>query len=145
MVPEVRNLPMTGVAVLLAITCSPPASADPGQSGLGQPFSVAGGPYVGRWGAHGERMIVNADGTGLWSNNERSMNFRMSEVQAVGQPNTAYGNITSGGNAEPGSYVTMQIVDSGRGLLLSIANGDQQFPFCKMVSGTYLNSSDCGG
>jgi len=42
-------------------------------------------------------LIVNADGTGLWSNNERSMNFRMSEVQAVGQPNTAYGNITSGG------------------------------------------------
>jgi hypothetical protein len=135
---------MTGVAALAATTCSAPASADPGQAGLSQPFSVAGGPYVGRWGAHGEKMKVNADGTGLWSNSERSMNFRMSEVQAVGQPNTAYGNITSGGFAEPGSYVTMQIVDGGRGLLVSVANGDQQFPFCKWVNGSYLNSSDCG-
>ena len=89
-------------------------------------------------------MIVHADGTGLWSNSVGPMNFRMSEVQAVGQPNTAYGNIVSGGNAEPGSYVTMQIVDGGRGLLLSVANGDNNFPLCKWVDGSYLNSADCG-
>ncbi|WP_454792611.1 hypothetical protein [Mycolicibacterium lutetiense] len=139
-----RTLLMIGAVPLVAIAGAAPVSACPGQAGLGEPFSVAGGPYVGRWGAHGEKMIVHADGTGLWSNSERSMNFRMGEVQAVGQPNTAYGDITSGGYAEPGSFITMQIVDDGEGLLLSFANGDEQFPFCKWVNGSYPNNSECG-
>jgi hypothetical protein len=41
------------------------------------------------------------------------------------QPNTAYGNITGGGRAEPGSYVTMQLVDGGNGLLLSALGRDK--------------------
>ena len=57
---------------------------------------------------------------------------------------TAMGNIVSGGNAEPGSYVAFKLVDGGRGLIVDIAKGDQAFPFCKYVNGGYLNSADCG-
>ncbi len=27
---------------------------------------------------------------------------------------------------------------------LSVANGDNGFPFCKIVSGSYVNPDDCG-
>jgi hypothetical protein len=123
----------------------PVAHADPNdQASLGQSFADAGGLYVGQWGAHGEHLTVNADGTGSETYNGGSVNFRMNEVQFKGQPNTAYGNIVSGGHAERGSSVTMQIVDNGQGLLLTVANGDTNFPFCKIVNGGYVNSADCG-
>ena len=129
------------IAAALGIACAPLAA---GQPGLSQPFSVAGGPYVGEWGAHGEHLSVNSDGTGTETSRYGTVNFRMSTVQSQGQPNTAYGNITGGGRAEPGSYVTMQLVDGGNGLLLSVANGDNNFPFCKIVNGSSVNSADCG-
>jgi hypothetical protein len=28
--------------------------------------------------------------------------------------------------------------------LLSLANGDNNFPFCKIINGAYRNSADCG-
>ncbi len=130
--------------VAAGIGYAPPAQADPGQAGLSQPFSVAGGPYVGEWGAHAEHLSVSSDGTGTETSRYGTVNFRMSTVQSQGQPNTAYGNITGGGRAEPGSYVTMQLVDGGNGLLLSVANGDNNFPFCKIVNGSKVNSADCG-
>jgi hypothetical protein len=126
------------------IACAPVVQADPGQAGLSQPFSVAGGPYVGQCGAHGEGLTVNADGTGTETSRYGTVTFRMSTVQSQGQPNTAYGNITGGGRADLGSYVTMQLVDGGNGLLLSVANGDNNFPFCKIVNGNRVNSADCG-
>jgi hypothetical protein len=43
-----------------------------------------------------------------------------------------------------GSYVTMQLVDRGNGMLFSMGGGDQGFPFCKVVGGSYVNSADCG-
>lgn len=104
------------------------------------------GPFVGQWGAHGESLTVNSDGSGSESYNGGSVNFQISGVQPPPpQPDhTAYGNITSGGHAERGSYVTLTLVDGGNGLLLSVANGDNGFPFCKRVNGDYVNSADCG-
>jgi hypothetical protein len=104
------------------------------------------GPFIGQWGAHGERLTVNADGSGSETYSGGSVNFQISNVQPPPpQPDhTAYGHITSGGKAEVGSYVTITLVDGGQGALLSVANGDNQFPFCKMVNGSYLNSADCG-
>jgi hypothetical protein len=141
-------------AVLAAgIACAPLAQADPGQAGLSQPFSVAGGPFVGQWGAHGESMTINADGTGSETYGKGpqgmgggSVNFRLGSVQGPpSQPDTtAYGNITSGGNAPPGSYATVTLVDGGHGVTLSIANGDNGFPFCKIVNGSKANNADCG-
>ena len=135
------KIAVMGAVLTAGIVCAPLAA---GQPGLSQPFSVAGGPYVGEWGAHGEHLSVNSDGTGTETSRYGTVNFRMSTVQSQGQPNTAYGNITGGGRAEPGSYVTMQLVDGGNGLLLSIANGDNNFPFCKIVNGSKVNSADCG-
>ena len=124
------------LAVAAGIACAPMAPADiPGL-----------GPFVGEWGARGERLTVNADGTGAETYRGGSMNFRLSGVQPPpAQPDhTAYGNITSGGNAPTGSYVTITLVDGGQGALLSVAGADNSFPFCKMVNGTYVNSADCG-
>jgi hypothetical protein len=56
---------------------------------------------------------------------------------------TASGNVT-GGAKQAGGYVTMQLVDSGNGMLFSMGGGDQNFPFCKIVGGSYANSADCG-
>jgi hypothetical protein len=100
----------------------------------------------GQWGAHGESLIVNSDGSGSETYSGGSVNFQISGVQPPPpQPDhTAYGNITSGGKAEAGSYVTLTLVDGGNGLLLSVANGDNNFPFCKRVNGSYVNSADCG-
>jgi len=74
------------------------------------------------------------------------VNFQISGVQPPPpQPDhTAYGAITSGGKAPVGSYVTITLVDSGQGALLSVANGDNGFPFCKIVNGSKVNSADCG-
>ncbi len=137
-----------GIAALTfgGLAFAAPAHADPGQAGLSQPFSVAGGPFVGQWGAHGESMTINADGTGSETYRGGSVNFRLGSVQGPpSQPDTtAYGNITSGGNAPPGSYATVTLVDGARGVTLSIANGDNGFPFCKIVNGSKVNPDDCG-
>ena len=122
------------------------AIADPGQAGLSQPFSVAGGPFLGQWGAHGEEMTINADGTGAETYRGGSVTFRLVSVQGPpSQPDTtAYGTVTSGGNALPGSYAAVTLTDWGRGVTLSIANGDNGFPFCKIDNSSYVNTADCG-
>lgn len=129
---SVPPVPLLAAALILA----PTAAADvPGLD-----------PFVGEWGAHGEHLTVNPDGSGTETYNGGSVNFQITNVQPPPpQPDyTAYGFITSGGQAEPGSYVTITLVDGGQGVLLSVANGDNNFPFCKIVNGTYLNSADCG-
>jgi hypothetical protein len=115
-----------------AVFLAAPAAAD-----------VAGlGPYVGQWGAHGESLTVNSDGSGSETFNGGSVNFRISDVR----DNTAYGSITgaSSSRSPVGGNVALQLADGGRGLLLTIAGGDTGFPFCKKVNGSYVNSADCG-
>lgn len=129
-----------------AITIAPSANAEPctNQACLSQPFSVAGAPYVGHWGAHGETVVVNADGSGVETYNGGTMTFTMATV-STDQPITAEGHITGGGHAPPGSWVTMQLVDGGKGMLFGAANGDRQFPFCRQqADGSAVNSMDCG-
>jgi hypothetical protein len=91
------------------------AQADPcnNQACPQSPFSQAGGPYVGDWGAHGEHVVVNADGSGTETSNYGTVNFRMTFV-STSDP-TASGNVTGG--AKQAGYVTMQLVDSGNGML----------------------------
>jgi hypothetical protein len=127
--------------VLAAAALAAPAHADPGQAGLSQPFSVAGGPFVGDWGAHRERVVVNSDGSGTETYSGGTMTFKLGSVQ---EPQTAYGNVVSGGNSPRGSYMTMQLVDGGNGMLFSAGGGDNNFPFCKYVGGSPVNSADCG-
>jgi hypothetical protein len=129
-------------AVATAITCAPVAHADPcnNQACLATPFSQAGGPYVGDWGAHGEHVVVRSDGSGTETSNYGTVYFKMTFV-STSEP-TASGNVTGG--ARQGGYVNMQLVDNGNGMLFSMGGGDQNFPFCKMVGGSNLNSADCG-
>lgn len=126
-----------------AIALAAVAQADPcnTQACLQNPFSQTGGPYVGDWGAHEEHVVVNADGSGIETSNSGTVNFKMTFV-STSDP-TAFGNVT-GGAKGVGGYVTMQLVDSGNGMLFSMGGGDQNFPFCKMVGGSNVNSADCG-
>ena len=133
-------------AVLAAgIACAPVVQADPcnNQACLSQPWSVAGGPYTGEWQAHKEHVSISPDGTGTEVSNYGTVHFKMGSV-STDQPITAFGNVVSGGSMPVGSYVTMQLVDGGNGMLFSMGGGDQGFPFCKIVNGDKANSADCG-
>lgn len=134
---------MTAV-LATAIACTPLAQADPNQADLTKPFSVAGAPFVGQWGAHGESVTVNPDGSGVETARRGTMNFKLGFVQTSTSPwDTAYGNVTSG-FLEPGAFVTLQLVDGGQGMTFSAGGGDNGFPFCKIVNGDKVNSFDCG-
>ncbi|WP_155764263.1 hypothetical protein [Mycobacterium colombiense] len=126
------------------IACAPLAQADPNQADLSKPFSVAGAPFIGQWGAHGESVTVNADGSGVETARRGTMNFKLGSVQTSTNPwDTAYGNVTSG-FLERGAFVTLQLVDGGQGMTFSAGGGDNGFPFCKIVNGGKANSYDCG-
>src|SRR5436305_1397082 len=92
--------PMRAATVLIpavpaaGVACAPLAQADPGgQAGLSKPFSVAGGPFIGEWGAHGERVTVTADGSGVETSRYGTTNFSLGSVQTSTNPwDTAYGN-----------------------------------------------------
>lgn len=142
-----RKLLITAVvAALAAITFVPVVHADPGgQAGLSRPFSAAGGPFIGDWGAHKERVTVNADGSGVETAGRGTLYFTLGSVQTSANPwDTAYGNVTSG-FLERGAFVTLQLQDGGNGMAFSTGGGDTMFPFCKVgAGGNYLNSYDCG-
>ena len=112
-----RSRRVITAAAAAALAFSPLAHADPGgQAGLSRPFSQAGGPFIGQWGAHGESVTVNADGTGVETSRMGTMNFTLGSVQTSTNPwDTAYGNVT-GGALQRGAFVTVQLVDGGNGM-----------------------------
>jgi hypothetical protein len=138
-----RKRLICGVVAVISVACPPAALAEPcnNQACLQTPFSQSGGPYVGEWSAHGEHVVVNADGSGTETSNYGTVNFRMTFV-STSEP-TASGNVT-GGAKQSSAYVNMQLVDHGNGMLFSMGGGDQNFPFCKLVGGSAVNSADCG-
>jgi hypothetical protein len=141
-----RKLLIGGVAALAATTFALPAQADPGggQAALTRSFAEAGGPFIGHWGAHGESVTVDGDGSGVEIASRGTLNFRLSTVQTSTSPwDTAYGNVTRG-FLERGAFVTMQLVDGGQGMAFSAGGGDSNFPYCKYVGGSPVNSADCG-
>jgi hypothetical protein len=67
---KLRYGALVPAALAAAITFSPLAHADPGdQARLSQPFSQAGGPFSGDWGAHKEHIAISSDGTGTETSN----------------------------------------------------------------------------
>jgi hypothetical protein len=131
-------------AVLVAsLSLAPVAYADPGQAGLSRSFAEAGGPFIGSWAAHGESVTVNSDGSGVEKSRMGTMNFTLGSVQGPPAWDTAYGNVT-GGVLQRGAFVTLQLVDGGNGMNFSAGGGDSNFPFCKIVNGSKVNSADCG-
>ena len=133
-------------ALAAGIACVPVAQAEPcnNQACLSKSFSEAGAPFVGEWGAHGESVTVNADGSGVEIAKRGTLNFKLGSVQTSTTPwDTAYGNVVSG-FLERGAFVTIRLVDGGNGMAFSAGGGDSDFPFCKLVNGSRVNSNDCG-
>jgi len=132
--------------VAAGIACTPVAQADPcnTQACLQKSFAEAGGPFIGSWGAHGEGVTVNADGSGVETSRRGTLNFQLNSVQTSTAPwDTAYGGVESG-FLQPGAFVTIRLVDGGRGMAFSAGGGDNDFPFCKIVNDSKVNSADCG-
>jgi hypothetical protein len=115
-----------------AVFLSAPAAAD-----------VPGiGPLVGQWVAHGETLTINADGTAVEPARLGMVNIRFRTADG----NSAAGIVTRStiSNVPAGGQAGANLVDGGRGLLLTINGGDSSFPFCKIVNGSKANSADCG-
>ena len=126
-----NKIALAGLATA-AMVFAPPAAADiPGI-----------GPLVGQWGAHGESLTINADGTAVETARLGTVNMLFRAADG----SSAAGIVTSSTipNVSTGVQAGVNLVDGGRGLLLTVSGGDNQFPFCKMVNGSYLNSADCG-
>jgi hypothetical protein len=141
-----NKIPLAGLAIA-ALVFAPSAAAD-----------VAGmAPFVGHWHAHEESLVINGDGHGQESYSDRSScpNAPMSGCGITGSTNfvltsvsgdTATGTITAASNPkEPvGGPVTLQLVGGGQGLELTIAGGDQGFPFCNSNGSDWAQHYYCG-
>jgi hypothetical protein len=133
-------------AIAAALFIAPRAHADPNQADLARPFSQYADNFAGNWGAHKETVVINTDGTGTETADRGVLHFKLPFVQQDphGVWGTyALGNVTDG-FLERGAYVSVQLVDGGNGMQFSAGGGDQNFPFCKMVGGSAVNSYDCG-
>jgi hypothetical protein len=99
--------------------------------------------FVGTWQAHEEHLNVAANGQGNETFNDRStcpdapaagcgitgtVDFTLTSVSG----DTATGTITAASNPKHpiGGPVTIKLVGGGQGLQLTVAGGDQGFPFC---------------
>jgi hypothetical protein len=126
---------LAATAVVVAPAFAPLANAD----------DIPGfGPYIGQWGAHGEHLTVNADGSGQETYNGGFVTFQIDGVDG----DTANGRITGGSTPTPlgrvGWPATLQLAGNGQVLKLYITDGDDFFPFCKIVNGGRVNNSHCG-
>jgi hypothetical protein len=132
MTKHVSGTAVAALALGAALAFATPAHAD--VRGLG--------PFVGQWGAHGESLTVNSDGSATETSRYGSVNIQFRAADG----STAAGVITSATNPRTpaGGQAGLDLVDGGRGLLLTIMGGDNRFPFCKIVNGSKLNSDDCG-
>jgi hypothetical protein len=143
---KMNKIALAGLATA-AMVFAPSAPADvPGLA-----------PFVGSWHAHEEGLDIQPDGNGRESYADKStcpdapaagcgktgtVDFTLTSVSG----DTATGAITAASNPKDpiGGPVTINLVDGGRGMHLSIAGGDNGFPFCKIVNGSPANSADCG-
>jgi hypothetical protein len=116
-----------------ALALAPVASADvPGLN-----------PFVGSWHAHEEALEIQPNGQGRETYNDRSscpdapmagcgiagtVDFVLTTVSG----DTATGTITAASNPKNPitGPVTINLVGGGQGLELTVAGGDQGFPFC---------------
>jgi hypothetical protein len=141
-----KTLMIPAVLAAGGIACVPLGQADPctTQACLQKSFVEAGGPFIGSWGAHGEGVTVNTDGSGVETTPRGTLNFQLNSVQTSTTPwDTAYGGVVSG-FLQRGAFVTIQLVDGGNGMNFSAGGGDTNFPFCKIVNNSKVNSADCG-
>ena len=135
------------VAVVAALIFAPSATAD--VPGIAQ--------FAGSWHAHEEGLNIQPNGHGRETYNDRSTcpNAPMSGCGVAGtidftltsvSGDTATGTIIAASNPKQpiGGPVTIELVGGGQGLLLSIAGGDQGFPFCNSNDNDAARHYYCG-
>ena len=142
-----KKIGLAGLATA-ALIFAPPAAADvPGLA-----------PFVGSWHAHEEGLDIQANGNGHETYNDRStcpdapmagcgiagtVDFTLTSVSG----DTATGAITAASDSKhpTGGPVTIKLVGGGQGLQLSVAGGDQGFPFCNSNDDLGASHYYCGG
>jgi serine/threonine-protein kinase len=114
-------------------------------------------PFVGSWHAHEEGLEIQPNGHGRETYNDRSTcpdapmsgcgiagttDFTLTSVSG----DTASGTITAASNPEQpiGGPVTITLVGGGQALQLSVAGGDQGFPFCNSKDDEAARHYYCG-
>jgi hypothetical protein len=141
-----KKIGLAGLATA-AMFFAPPAAADvPGLA-----------PFVGSWHAHEEGLDIQANGNGHETYADRStcpdapmagcgiagtVDFTLNSVSA----DTATGAITAASDSKHsiGGPVTIKLVGGGQGLQLSVAGGDQGFPFCNSNDDLGASHYYCG-
>jgi serine/threonine-protein kinase len=129
---QMHKIALAGLATA-ALVFAPSAGADvPGIA-----------PFVGSWHAHEEGLDIQPDGNGRETYPDRSTcpdapmagcgktgitDFMLTSISG----DTATGTITAASDPKQpiGGPVTIKLVGDGQGLELTIAGGDQGFPFC---------------
>jgi hypothetical protein len=114
-------------------------------------------PFVGSWHAHEEGLDIQPNGNGRETYADKStcpdapaagcgitgtVDFTLTSVSG----DTATGAITAASNPKHpiGGPVTIKLVGDGQGLQLSVAGGDQGFPFCNSNDNLDASHYYCG-
>jgi hypothetical protein len=114
-------------------------------------------PFVGSWHAHEESLVIQPDGHGRETYPDRStcpdapmagcgivgtVDFMLTSVSG----DTATGAITGASNPKDpiGGPVSIKLVGGGQGLNLTVAGGDQGFPFCNSKDNEAASHYYCG-
>ena len=146
--PAQPSGPTVQSAVLLPFQQPAPSSAPP-------PPGLA--PFVGSWHAHEEGLAIQPNGNGRETYADEStcpdapaagcgktgtVDFTLTSVSG----DTATGAITAASNPKHpiGGPVTIKLVGGGQGLELTIAGGDQGFPFCNSNDNDAATHYYCG-
>lgn len=142
-----KHIALAGLATVAALAFTPPASADvPGLD-----------PFVGSWHAHEESLDIQPDGHGHETYPDRStcpdapmagcgiagtVDFMVTSVSG----DTATGAVTAASNPSIslGGPVSIKLVGGGQGLQLTVAGGDQGFPFCNNNDDEAASHYYCG-
>ena len=113
--------------------------------------------FAGSWHAHGEGLNIQPDGHGRETYADRSScpdapmagcgvtgttDFLLTSVSG----DTATGSVTASTSARTavGGPVTITLVGAGQGLQLTVAGGDQGFPFCNSNDDDAARHYYCG-
>ncbi|MDT5366839.1 MAG: hypothetical protein QOC62_1270 [Mycobacterium sp.] len=136
-----------GVAAAATLVFSPSAAAD--VPGIAQ--------FVGSWHAHEEGLDIQPNGHGRETYPDR-LTCPDAPMSGCGMPgttdfmltsvsgDTATRTITAASNPKQsiGGPVTIELVGGGQGLELTIAGGDQGFPFCNSNDNDAARDYYCG-
>jgi hypothetical protein len=143
---KINKTALAGLAIA-AMAFAPPTAADvPGLA-----------PFVGSWHAHEEGLDIQPNGHGRETYADKStcpnapavgcgktgtVDFTLTSVSG----DTATGAITAASNPKhpTGGPVTIKLVGNGQGLQLSVAGGDQGFPFCNSHDNLDASHYFCG-